>query len=75
MIKMQTLTAKQEKQLVKEAEQEFKRRGKFKRVFPSIDYHYYKQFFSEERLLNFVLDQKTMNKRRLSNMPVAMPLT
>jgi hypothetical protein len=34
---------------VKEAEMEFKRRGKFKRVFPSIEYHYYKQFFAEER--------------------------
>lgn len=61
------LTAKQEKQLVKEAEMEFKRRGKFKRVFPSVDYHYYRQFFNEERPLNYILDQRLMSKRRLSN--------
>jgi hypothetical protein len=52
---------------VKEAEMEFKRRGKFKRVFPSVDYHYYRQFFADERPLNFILDQKLMSKRRLSN--------
>lgn len=44
---------------------EFKLRGKFKRVFPSIDYPYYKQFFTEERPLNVVLDEKIMSKRRL----------
>jgi len=37
-----SLSPKEEKQLIKESEMEFKRRGKFKRVFPSIDYHYYK---------------------------------
>lgn len=46
---------------------EFKLRGKFKRVFPSIDYHYYKQFFTEERPLNVILDEKLMAKRRLGN--------
>ena len=40
--KIQSLTQKQEKQLVKETELEFKRRGKFKRVFPSLDYQYYR---------------------------------
>lgn len=45
---------------------EFKRRGKFKRVFPSVDYHYYRQFFTEERPLNIILDQKLMSKRRLT---------
>ena len=44
---------------------EFKLRGKFKRVFPSIDYHYYKQFFTEERPFNIILDEKLMAKRRL----------
>ncbi|CDW91499.1 tubulin-tyrosine ligase family protein [Stylonychia lemnae] len=61
------LSAKEEKQLIKEAEMEFKRRGKFKRVFPSIEYHYYRQFFTEERSLNYILDQKLMSKRRLNN--------
>lgn len=46
---------------------EFKLRGKFKRVFPSIDYHYYKQFFTEERTFNIILDEKLMAKRRLGN--------
>ena len=55
------------KQIVKEAEMEFKLRGKFKRVFPSIDYHYYKQFFTEERPFNVILDEKLMAKRRLGN--------
>lgn len=61
------LNPKIEKSLVKEAELEFKRRGKFKRVFPSVDYHYYKQFFTEERQFNLVLDQRIMSKRRLAN--------
>jgi hypothetical protein len=58
---------KARKQIVKEAEMEFKLRGKFKRVFPSIDYHYYKQFFTEERTFNIILDEKLMAKRRLGN--------
>lgn len=56
---------KHKKQLVKEAEMEFKLRGKFKRVFPCIEYNYYKQFFTEERPLNVVLDEAIMSKRRL----------
>lgn len=62
---------------------EFKLRGKFRRVFPSIDYPYYRQFFAEERPLNVLLDDKIMSKRRIggllmsqTSMPlqVAMPL-
>ncbi len=49
---------------------EFKLRGKFKRVFPTVDYHYYKQFFTEERPLNAILDDKLMAKRRLGNNPL-----
>ena len=49
---------------------EFKLRGKFKRVFPTVDYHYYKQFFTEERPLNAILDEKLMAKRRLCNNPL-----
>jgi hypothetical protein len=52
--------------LIKEAEMEFKLRGKFKRVFPTIDYNYYKQFFTEERPLNQLLDDSIMAKRRLA---------
>jgi len=49
---------KLEKAIVRETEREFKRRGKFKRIFPSLEYNYYKQFFKEERPLNNLLDQK-----------------
>ena len=57
---------KHKKQLIKDAEMEFKLRGKFKRVFPSIEYGYYKQFFTEERPLNAILDEAIMAKRRLA---------
>lgn len=67
MVRNTGIDKKQIKQVVKEAEMEFKLRGKFKRVFPSIDYPYYKQFFTEERALNIVLDEKIMAKRRISN--------
>lgn len=53
---VKTVDKKHVKQLVKEAEMEFKLRGKFKRVFPTIDYPYYRQFFTEERPLNVILD-------------------
>jgi hypothetical protein len=67
MVKSNLVDKKAKKQLIKEAEMEFKLRGKFKRVFPSIDYHYYKQFFTEERVFNVILDEKLMSKRRLGN--------
>lgn len=67
MMKSSLIDKKAKKQLIKEAEMEFKLRGKFKRVFPSIDYSYYKQFFTEERLFNLILDDKLMSKRRLGN--------
>lgn len=67
MIIRNCIDKKAKKQLIKEAEMEFKLRGKFKRVFPSIDYNYYKQFFTEERALNVILDEKLMSKRRLGN--------
>ena len=67
MVKSSLIDKKAKKQLIKEAEMEFKLRGKFKRVFPSIDYSYYKQFFTEERLFNLILDEKLMSKRRLGN--------
>ena len=57
---------KEECNLVREAEDEFRRRGHFKRLFPTIDYHYYKQFFTNgERIQNRVLDERIMSKRRI----------
>ena len=42
---------------VRDTEEEFKRKCGWKRIFPNLDYAYYKQFFSEERPLNLVVDQ------------------
>ena len=67
MVRSNLVDKKVKKQLIKEAEMEFKLRGKFKRVFPSIEYSYYKQFFTEERIFNVILDEKLMSKRRLGN--------
>jgi hypothetical protein len=52
--------------LVREVEDEFKRRSHFKRIFPSMEYSYYKQFFlNGERPLNKLIDDKIMEKRRM----------
>ena len=56
--------SKDEKIALKEAEEEYKRRGGFKRIFPTIDFNYYKQFFEEDRPLNYFLDAKLMHKQR-----------
>jgi hypothetical protein len=47
---------KEERVILKETEDEYKRRGAFKRVFPCFDFPYYKQFFEEERPMNYFLD-------------------
>ncbi len=47
---------KEERIILKETENENKRRGAFKRVFPSVDFYYYKQFFEEDRPWNYFLD-------------------
>jgi hypothetical protein len=60
MGKSATLATKEEKLALKETEDEFKRRNFFKRIFPSLDFLYYKQFFEEDRPLNNFLDTKLM---------------
>ena len=60
------LNAKEEKEIIKETEYEFERRQGFKRIFPTVDYQYYKQFFVQERPLNAFLDQRVMAKRRIN---------
>ena len=55
-----------EQSIITEVEDEFKRRSHFKRIFPSMEYHYYKQFFLHgERPLNKLVDERVMEKRRL----------
>ena len=43
---------------------EFRRRQGFKRIFPSVNYALYKQFFIAERPLNNLVDERVMAKRR-----------
>ena len=47
---------KEERLMLKETENEYKRRGSFKRIFPTVDFLYYKQFFEEDRPWNYFLD-------------------
>ena len=58
---------KEEKQHLKETEDEFKRRVFFKRIFPTYDFFYYKQFFEEERLINYYIDSRLYAKKRNIN--------
>ena len=52
--------------MVKDTETEFRRRQSWKRIFPSIDYAYYKQFFVQERASNALVNERVMSKRRLT---------
>lgn len=49
---------KEEKDIVRETDEEYKLRGNFKRIFPSANYALYKNFFTTERPLNAVVDYK-----------------
>ena len=55
---------KEEKLALNETIQENSRKNFFKRIFPNVDYLYYKQFFEEERPLNNFVDLKLMAKKR-----------
>jgi hypothetical protein len=50
---------------LKETIEEFNRKNFFKRIFPTVDFLYYKQFFVEERQLNYFIDKKLFGKKRL----------
>ena len=56
--------SKEDRQAIKDTDDEYKRRGFFKRIFPSPDFLYYKQFFEEERLVNYIIDAKIFAKKR-----------
>lgn len=55
---------KEEKYALQDTIDENKRKGFFKRIFPTVDYLYYKQFFEEDRPLNKMIDERLMNKKR-----------
>ena len=52
---------------MKDTEDEMRRRGFFKRIFPCLDFLYYRQFFEEERLINYIIDAKLYAKKRNVN--------
>ena len=56
--------SKDEKLCLKETIEEGQRKNFFKRIFPTIDFPYYKQFFEEDRPLNYFIDAKLYGKKR-----------
>ena len=56
--------SREEKLALKETIDEGQRKGNYKRIFPCIDFPYYKQFFEEHRPLNYYIDSKIYAKRR-----------
>ena len=52
---------------MKETEDEFRRKGFFKRIFPTPHFLYYKQFFEEERVINYFIDARLFAKKRNIN--------
>jgi len=46
---------KEQKTAIKETNSEYRRRGRFRRIFPTIHYSYYKKFFETERPLNIII--------------------
>lgn len=59
--------SKDDRAAIKDTEDEMKRRGFFKRIFPCLDFLYYRQFFEEERLINYIIDAKLYSKKRNVN--------
>lgn len=66
-VKLVETLSKDDKAAVRETDEEFKRRGFFKRIFPCYDFQYYKQFFEEDRLINYIIDAKLYAKKRNIN--------
>lgn len=55
---------KEERFIVQETMDEYRRKGFFKRIFPAVDFLYYKQFFEEDRPFNRLLDERIWAKKR-----------
>lgn len=49
---------KDEKDMIRETDEEYKLKGHFKRIFPNGNYCLYKNFFLEEKPMNILLDNK-----------------
>jgi len=50
--------SKEDKEMIKETDEEFKLRGHFKRIFPNGNYCLYKSFFMNEKPFNILVDNK-----------------
>lgn len=59
--------SKEEREAIKDTDEELRRRGFFTRIFPCFDFIYYAQFFEEDRPLNYVVDAKLFQKKRTSH--------
>jgi tubulin polyglutamylase TTLL5 len=55
VVKLKDSNNKDERIAIRDAEEEYKRKGKFRRIFPTPSYNHYKAFFESERLLNITL--------------------
>jgi hypothetical protein len=62
-----TVFSKEERLAMIDTDSEFKRKGFFRRIFPCVDFLYYKQFFEEDRPLNYLIDAKIFSKKRGTN--------
>lgn len=54
---------KDEKEILRETDEEYKLRGHFRRIFPNGNYCLYRNFFWEERPLNILIDNKIWMRR------------
>ena len=62
VIKLKDSNNKDERVAIRDAEEEYKRKGNFRRVFPTVSYNYYKGFFEAERPLNIALAHHLIKK-------------
>ena len=57
-----SFTRKEDRVIINETESEYRRRGKFRRIFPNTNYSYYKTFFEIKRPLNSLLSDHLLRK-------------
>lgn len=53
-----TKLSKEEKEVLRETDEEYRLKGHFRRIFPNGNYCLYKMFFNEEKPFNILLDNK-----------------
>ena len=58
---------KEEKAIIKETDEEYKRKGSFRRIFPTVNYANYRTFFEEERPYNVLLANRLIKQMSEKN--------